>query len=61
MGGHIGFSLDLPHPTGWREADMFLNESQKEAIIAAYQKLHDRGILHGDAEYRHMLIGDDEK
>lgn len=40
---------------------MFLEESQKEAIIAAYQKLHDQGVSHGDAEYRHWLIGDDGK
>lgn len=52
---------DLPHPVGWKEADMFLKDDQKEAIIDAYQKLHDRGILHGDVEYRHMLIGDNGK
>jgi hypothetical protein len=60
-GGRVGVAQDLPHPKGWREADMFLEESQKEAIIAAYQKLHDRGILHGNVEYRHMLMGDDGK
>ena len=61
LGGCVGIAQDLPHPMGWREANMFLEESQKESIIEAYQKLHDRGILHGDAEYRHMLIGDDGK
>ena len=60
-GGRIGVAQDLPHPKRWREADMFLEEVHKEAIIAAYQKLHDRGILHGDVAYRHMLIGDDGK
>jgi hypothetical protein len=40
---------------------MFLSEEQQEAIIAAYGKLHARQVLHGDAELRHMLIGDDER
>ncbi|KAF8504973.1 hypothetical protein BU17DRAFT_58178, partial [Hysterangium stoloniferum] len=59
LGGCFGLNQEPPHAEWWREADIFLAEEQKEAIIAAYEKLHARKVLHGDAELRHMLIGAD--
>jgi len=33
----------------------------KERVIAAFEKIHTQGVLHGDPELRHMLIGADGK
>ena len=33
----------------------------KERVIAAFEKVHAQGVLHGDPELRHMLIGADGK
>lgn len=33
----------------------------KESVITAFEKIHAQGVLHGDPELRHMLIGADGK
>ncbi|TDL28613.1 hypothetical protein BD410DRAFT_711821, partial [Rickenella mellea] len=56
-GGRVSFAMDVPHRVRWKNADTFIPQYLKEKIIAAFQKLHDRGIGHGDVALRHMLIG----
>ena len=34
-------------------------DALKERVIAAFEKIHAHGVLHGDPELRHMLIGAD--
>ncbi|KAG9314528.1 hypothetical protein JVU11DRAFT_5325 [Chiua virens] len=36
-------------------------DALKEKVIAAFEKIHAQGVLHGDPELRHMLIGADGK
>ncbi|KAH7103447.1 hypothetical protein BKA62DRAFT_696942 [Auriculariales sp. MPI-PUGE-AT-0066] len=58
-GGMVNVAMEPPHPGGWREADRTVTDSVKESIFMAYLELHKNGIIHGDPELRHMLIGDD--
>ena len=60
-GSHLELNFALPHPSGWREADSYLSVEEKNNIIMAYKRIHNAGVLHGDVELRHMLIGDDKK
>ncbi|KAH9946676.1 hypothetical protein B0H21DRAFT_742605 [Amylocystis lapponica] len=53
--------MEPPHHSFWIEASPDMPVVLKERVIAAYEKLHARGLLHGDAELRHMLIGADAK
>lgn len=55
--GRMTMALDVPHPVGWREADSGISQKLKEDIIAAYELVHAQGVIHGDVELRHMLIG----
>ncbi|KIJ53595.1 hypothetical protein M422DRAFT_241832 [Sphaerobolus stellatus SS14] len=59
-GGRLALSMDLPHPKGWREADAYISDAHKEKILLAYRKIQAKGVSHGDAQFRHMLIGDDD-
>jgi len=54
-------AMEPPHHSFWIEASPDMPIVLKERVIAAFQKLHDRGLLHGDAELRHMLIGGDAR
>ncbi|KAI0961479.1 hypothetical protein AcV7_000568 [Taiwanofungus camphoratus] len=64
IGVHIdGISISLamqpPHHSFWIEASPDMPQVLKERVLEAFRKLHSRGILHGDPELRHMLIGGD--
>ena len=53
--------MDLPHPIFWMEASASMPTVLKDRVVEAFQKLHERGILHGDVALRHILIGADAR
>ncbi|KAH7915353.1 hypothetical protein BJ138DRAFT_1141937 [Hygrophoropsis aurantiaca] len=57
--GSIAVTMELPHQSFWMEASPTMPNVLKERCIAAFEKIHSRGVLHGDPELRHMLIGAD--
>ncbi|KAH7924876.1 hypothetical protein BV22DRAFT_1090097 [Leucogyrophana mollusca] len=57
--GAVAVTMEMPHPTFWMEASPTMPDILKERCIAAFEKIHARGVLHGDVELRHMLIGAD--
>lgn len=57
--GEICVSMEPPHPSFWMEASADMPDVLKEKCIEAYEKIHSQGVLHGDVELRHMLIGAD--
>ncbi|OBZ79138.1 hypothetical protein A0H81_00737 [Grifola frondosa] len=59
VGIHI--AMQPPHEVFWIEASPDIPDVLKERVIEAYEKIHARGIVHGDAELRHMLIGADAR
>lgn len=59
--GFIDIAMELPHPCFWIEASPDMPHSLKQRCVEAFERLHQQGILHGDVELRHMLIGADCK
>ncbi|EIW86546.1 hypothetical protein CONPUDRAFT_161272 [Coniophora puteana RWD-64-598 SS2] len=55
----ITMSMEPPHPSFWIEASADMPDILKERCILAFQKIHARGVLHGNPQLRHMLIGGD--
>ncbi|KAI6005214.1 hypothetical protein F5J12DRAFT_835519 [Pisolithus orientalis] len=55
----ISVTMELPHDSFWIESSPTMPDVLKERVIAAFEKIHTRGVLHGDPELRHMLIGAD--
>lgn len=55
----ISVTMELPHNSFWIESSPTMPNVLKERVIAAFEKIHARGVLHGDPELRHMLIGAD--
>ncbi|KAH7883762.1 hypothetical protein F5I97DRAFT_1895366 [Phlebopus sp. FC_14] len=55
----ISVTMELPHPSFWIESSPSMPNVLKERVIAAFEKIHAHGVLHGDPELRHMLIGAD--
>jgi hypothetical protein len=53
--------MEPPHHSFWIEASADMPDILKERCIEAFEKIHSAGILHGDVELRHMLIGGDGK
>jgi hypothetical protein len=51
--------MEPPHPSFWIEASPDMPTILKQKCIEAFEKIHARGVLHGDVELRHMLIGGD--
>lgn len=56
-GGRLAFNMEPPHPKSWRESDQYMTTEEKDRVVEAYQKIHDRGILHDSIHPRHILIG----
>lgn len=52
----ISIAMELPHSSFWIEATEDMSDFLKRKCIAAFDRVHERGVLHGDAELRHMLI-----
>ena len=59
--GKIDIAMDLPHPIFWMEASASMPVVLKDRVVEAFQKLHERGIVHGDVALRHILIGADTR
>ncbi|KAI9445157.1 hypothetical protein H4582DRAFT_2070874 [Lactarius indigo] len=59
--GKIDIAMDLPHPVFWMEASASMPMVLKDRVVEAFQKLHERGIVHGDVALRHILIGADAR
>ncbi|KAH9025849.1 hypothetical protein EDB85DRAFT_1840222, partial [Lactarius pseudohatsudake] len=57
--GKIDIAMDLPHPIFWMEASASMPMVLKDRVVEAFQKLHERGIVHGDVALRHILVGAD--
>ncbi|KIK98791.1 hypothetical protein PAXRUDRAFT_133405, partial [Paxillus rubicundulus Ve08.2h10] len=55
----ISVTMELPHSSFWIESSPSMPDVLKERVIAAFEKIHAQGVLHGDPELRHMLIGAD--
>ena len=53
--------MDLPHPVLWMEASAAMPVVLKDRVVEAFQKLHERGVVHGDVALRHILIGADAR
>ena len=53
--------MEMPHSSFWIESSPSMPHALKERVIAAFEKIHAQGVLHGDPELRHMLIGADGK
>lgn len=51
--------MELPHRTLWIEAHPDMPHSLKVRCVEAFEKIHAAGVLHGDVELHHMLIGAD--
>ena len=59
--GKIDIAMDLPHPIFWMEASASMPTILKDRVVEAFQKLHERGVVHGDVALRHILIGADAR
>ncbi|KAI9455850.1 hypothetical protein F5148DRAFT_1225310 [Russula earlei] len=59
--GKIDIVMGLPHSVFWMEASASMPVVLKDRVVEAFQKLHDRGVLHGDVALRHILIGADAR
>ncbi|KAG1826153.1 uncharacterized protein BJ212DRAFT_1475490 [Suillus subaureus] len=57
--GAISIAMELPHQSFWIEASPTMPDVLKERAMQGLEMLHSRGILHGDIELRHVLIGGD--
>ncbi|KAH9064177.1 hypothetical protein EDB87DRAFT_1383586 [Lactarius vividus] len=59
--GKVDIAMDLPHPVFWMEASASMPVVLKDRVVEAFQKLHERGIVHGDVALRHILVGADAR
>lgn len=57
----VSVTMEMPHSSFWIESSPSMPHALKEKVIAAFEKIHAQGVLHGDPELRHMLIGADGK
>ncbi|KAI5119064.1 hypothetical protein M0805_001523 [Coniferiporia weirii] len=54
--GAISVAMELPSSSFWIEASDDMSDHLKRKCIAAFDMIHDCGVLHNDVELRHMLI-----
>ncbi|KAF9787130.1 hypothetical protein BJ322DRAFT_701608 [Thelephora terrestris] len=59
--GFVNVAMEPPHECFWIEASPDMPNILKHRCVEAFERLHAQGILHGDAELRHMLINADAK
>ncbi|KAL0580287.1 hypothetical protein V5O48_001704 [Marasmius crinis-equi] len=57
----LNVAMEPPHHSFWIEASTDMPLVLKDRCVEAFEKIHARGVLHGDVELRHMLIGGDGK
>lgn len=53
--------MELPHNTLWIVAHKDMSPILKQRCVSAFQKLQAEGILHGQPDLRHILLGADGK
>ncbi|KAJ7655093.1 hypothetical protein DFH06DRAFT_490379 [Mycena polygramma] len=59
--GAVDVAMEPPHHSFWIEASEDMPYVLKKRCVEAFKKLHAAGVLHGDVELRHMLIGGDAR
>jgi hypothetical protein len=59
--GKVEMIMQPPHSCFWIEASDDMPDVLKQRCVAAFERLHSFGVLHGAPELRHMLIGADAK
>jgi hypothetical protein len=59
--GFVNVAMEPPHECFWIESSPDMPDVLKHRCVEAFEKLHAQGVLHGDAELRHMLISADAK
>ncbi|KAJ6519552.1 hypothetical protein C8R45DRAFT_25747 [Mycena sanguinolenta] len=59
--GAVDVAMEPPHHSFWIEASADMPHVLKKRCVEAFEKLHSAGVLHGDVELRHMLIGGDAR
>ncbi|KAJ6574829.1 hypothetical protein B0H19DRAFT_1254480 [Mycena capillaripes] len=59
--GAVDVAMEPPHHSFWIEATADMPHVLKKRCVEAFEKLHRAGVLHGDIELRHMLIGGDAR
>ncbi|KAJ3823890.1 hypothetical protein F5880DRAFT_1612476 [Lentinula raphanica] len=57
----INVVMEPPHHSFWIEASTDMPLSLKQRCVDAISQIHSCGVLHGDIELRHMLIGGDAR
>ncbi|KAF9270409.1 hypothetical protein L218DRAFT_952544 [Marasmius fiardii PR-910] len=57
----LNVAMEPPHHSFWIEASTDMPLMLKARCVEAFKKIHDRGVLHGDVELRHIFIGGDGK
>lgn len=57
--GAISVAMELPSSSFWVEASEDMSGHLKRKCIAAFDAIHEQGVLHDDVELRHMLISAD--
>ncbi|KAJ7900054.1 hypothetical protein B0H14DRAFT_2672085, partial [Mycena olivaceomarginata] len=59
--GAVDVAMEPPHHSFWIEASPDMPHVLKKRCVKAFEQLHAAGVLHGDVELRHMLIGGDAR
>ncbi|KAJ7225818.1 hypothetical protein GGX14DRAFT_641209 [Mycena pura] len=59
--GAVDVAMEPPHSSFWVEASADMPHVLKKRCVRAFEQLHAAGVLHGDVELRHMLIGGDAR
>lgn len=57
----FNIAMELPHNTLWIIAHKDMSSILKQRCVSAFQKLQAEGILHGQPDLRHILLGADGK
>ncbi|KAJ6509257.1 hypothetical protein C8R47DRAFT_14745 [Mycena vitilis] len=57
----VDVAMEPPHHSFWIEASEDMPHVLKKRCVEAFAKVHAAGVLHGDVELRHMLIGGDAR
>ncbi|GBE78267.1 hypothetical protein SCP_0111500 [Sparassis crispa] len=58
-GRSVSLAMEPPHHSFWIEASPDMPDILKEIVVEGLEKIHAKGVLHGDIELRHILIGGD--
>lgn len=59
--GKISVAMESPHHSFWMEASSDMPDVLKRRCVEAFEKIHARGVCHGDVHLGDMVIGGDAK